>query len=164
MVTTITLWCYWPLNMYMIRFLVIVCQDDAKKGGKAMEFEELELMLIQIVLGVVRMIRAEQNKAGGIVTELKFTKESYTGNKFWIRGRERWGHEENQKIHGELVCVEGTNGMWQNGEAFGYVYLKFAGKCPFSSEQKKKGMEITVKKDTGHPMSYGYRTIGKFTI
>jgi hypothetical protein len=129
-----------------------------------MEFDELQLLLIQIVLGAQQIISNDKGFRPGCMIELKFSPEFSLGheNKFWVSGIELARNGNRNPIGGQLECHKGADGRWCHGEVSGNVYLQYAGKCPVDGEYVQgQGMKVVVRKDVG---VYRYETVGEFTI
>jgi hypothetical protein len=129
-----------------------------------MEFDELQLLVIQIVLGAQLVMSTDKHRLAGQIIKLDFTQETSAGheNNFWIHGEELTRDGENLQIGGEINCSKGTDGHWCHGQIRGYVYLFYAGKCPVNGEYiPGQGMTVVVRKDIG---VYNYERVGEFTI
>lgn len=127
-----------------------------------MEFDDVQLMVIQVLTGVVKLLRQGQEHS---ILCLKLTPKSEGGyHDFWIHGTEIFGAKA-QTFSGEIGYIKGNDSCWRDGVVNGWVYLTEFRKCPFRGRHEQgRGMVISVSKDIGHAMSYGYETVGEFVI
>ncbi len=129
-----------------------------------MQFDDVDLMVIEVLLRVIRLIRKSEAGQNHRVLSLTLNSKDDGKHDFWIRGEEILENGESTQIGGKIRCIQGQERMWANCLIQGYVYLQGFDKCPFKSEHTpNNGLKILVCKDakTG---SYSYITVGEFEI
>jgi len=137
------------------------CQGGAKE--EFMEFGELEILLIQVITGAVRLIRINKGLLRSAFLQLKLTKSS-NSHRFWVEGLEQFADGTTHGIGGDLQCIIGTDTLWSHGEIIGHLYLQQTGKCPIDAKHiEGKGMLVKVRKDKGL-IYYSYSNVGEFII
>jgi len=130
-----------------------------------MRFDDIDLLLVDIVLAVIRMVRKDNNQRGRVLS-LEFKSHEPEGkHDFWISGEELLDDGRILSISGQIRCIQGKDRLWKDSYIAGNVYLQDVGKCPFKEKfESDKGLKVIVSKDTGHAMGYNYTKIGEFEI
>ena len=130
-----------------------------------MEYNDIELLIIGILLNVVRLVRKNQGQQTRLLSLVLQSEGADANHEFWIHGLELFSNGAQLPIGGQIRCAQGHDWFWNDGYIYGNLYLQMVGKCPFKIKHRPgRQPTITLSKDTGHALSYEYTKIGEFEI